>query len=50
MKQGKKPTVAQCNFMQSKGLVPKNWLVCKDTPTIMVVKSRNKGQIRELDK
>ena len=35
MKHGKKPTVAQRNFIKSKGLITENWLVVKDTPREM---------------
>lgn len=35
MKNGKKPTVAQRKYIQSKGLNAENWLIVKDTPTEM---------------
>ena len=37
MKNGKKPTVAQCKFIQKMGLNPENWFVVKDTPEQMVL-------------
>lgn len=40
MKNGKKPTVHQRKFIQSKGLNTENWLVTKDTPTEMVLVHR----------
>jgi len=40
MKNGKKPTVAQCEFMKSHGVIFKNWLVVKDTPQQMEIVSR----------
>ena len=40
MKHGRKPTVAQKKFIQSKGLNAENWLVCKDTPEQMVLVHR----------
>lgn len=41
MKHGKKPTVAQRKFIQSKRLNPANWFVVKDTTTEMVLVHRN---------
>lgn len=35
MKNGKKPTVSQCKFIQKNGLDPAVWLVVKDTPEKM---------------
>lgn len=47
MKNGKKPTVAQRNFMTEQGVNFKSWLVVKDTPQEMVLVSRNvKGKPR----
>ena len=42
MKHGKKPTVNQCKFIKSHGLVPENWLVVKDTPDIMLIVHRHR--------
>lgn len=41
MKNGKKPTVAQCQLMTRWGLDYRNWLVVKDTPERMVVVHRH---------
>lgn len=41
MKNGKKPTVAQCKLMTQWGLDYRNWLVVKDTPEQMVVVHRH---------
>lgn len=41
MKHGRRPTVAQKKFIQSKGLNAENWLVCKDTPEQMVLVHRH---------
>lgn len=40
MKNGKKPTVSQCNFIKSKGLNPADWLVVKDTSELMMLVHR----------
>ena len=41
MKNGKKPTVNQRNFIKSNRLNPENWLVVKDTPSEMVLVHRH---------
>ena len=41
MKHGKKPTRAQKQFLDKKGLIAENWLVVKDTPEEMVVVHRH---------
>ncbi len=41
MKHGKKPTRGQKQFLKSKGLNFRNWLVCKDEPGQMVVEHRH---------
>lgn len=41
MKHGKKPTVAQRKFIQSKRLNPANWYVTKDTPDRMELVHRH---------
>lgn len=48
MKNGKVPTRQQKIFMKTKGLVPKNWLVVKDTSENMEVVSRN--ELKKLSK
>lgn len=47
MKNGKKPTIAQCDFMKLHGVDSSKWLVVKDTPAQMEIVSRNvKGKPR----
>ena len=41
MKHGKKPTKKQYIFIKSRGLIPENWLVVKDTPEQMVLVHRH---------
>lgn len=41
MKHGKKPTVAQRKFLQSKKLDPAMWLIVKDNPREMVLVHRH---------
>lgn len=48
--QGKNPTKKQKFFIKFKGLNYDNWLVCKDTPTEMVVKHRISGKERTIKK
>lgn len=40
MKNGKRPTRAQKEFIKSKGLNPENYLVVKDTPEVMHIVHR----------
>lgn len=40
MKNGKRPTLAQKKLLKSKGLIPENWLIVKDTPESMEIVSR----------
>lgn len=40
MKNGKKPTLAQKKLLKSKGYVPENWLIVKDTTEYMEIVSR----------
>lgn len=40
IKNGKRPTLKQKMLMRSHGLVPENWLVVKDTSSVMEVVSR----------
>ena len=44
MKNGKKPTNSQREFIKSKKLNPENWLVVKDTPEEMVLISRKNAE------
>lgn len=48
MKNGKKPTVAQCKFIKSKKLNPADWLVTKDTPAHMELVHRYSDQTRKI--
>ena len=50
MKHGKNPTRAQRLIIKSRGLIPKNWLVCKDTPNEMVIEHRTSGKTRVIRK
>lgn len=50
MKHGKSPTLKQKKFIKDKGLVPDNWLVVKDTPSIMEVVNRSSGTRRTFEK
>lgn len=40
MKNGKKPSVRQCKFLQQWNLNPADWLVVKDTPEQMQIVHR----------
>ena len=48
MKHGKKPTVAQRKLMQANRLNSDNWLVVKDTPTVMLIMHRVSLRTREI--
>ncbi len=50
MKHGKRPTVRQKKLMTEKNLNYNNWLVCKDTPQVMVIEHRISGKTREIIK
>lgn len=50
MKAGKKPTVAQCKFIQKMGLNAENWFVSKDTPTEMLLVHRHLNQTKTIHK
>ena len=50
MKHGKNPTRAQKVIIKSMGLLPKNWLVCKDTTNEMVIEHRISGNMRVIRK
>ena len=41
MKNGKRPTKRQQEFVKAHGLIPGNWLVVKDTPDQMVLVHRH---------
>lgn len=47
MKHGKKPTYEQRKVIQQFGLNPTEWLVVKDTPTEMVLVSRQDNKRTE---
>jgi len=40
MKNGKCPTLAQKKLLKSRGLLPENWLIVKDTPEFLEIVSR----------
>ncbi len=50
MKHGKNPTVKQKKLMQKWGLNAKEWLVCKDTSTELVVVHRHTDTVRTIGK
>ena len=50
MKHGKKPTVAQREYIRYYRLNWENWLVVKDTPEGMVIVHRYSGKVREIRK
>ena len=50
MKNGKKPTVKQCERMTKWGLDCRNWLVVKDTPEQMTIVHRYSNQTRVIPK
>lgn len=47
---GKNPTRAQRNYITSRGLDSRQWLVQKDTQDMMQVVDRVSGEVRKLDK
>lgn len=48
MKNGKRPNVRQSKLLQLVALDPKQWLICKDTPTEMEIIHRETGEVRTL--
>lgn len=50
MKHGKKPTMRQKTLIAESGLNLKEWLVTKDTPSLMEIVNRNNGSIKEIEK
>lgn len=48
MKNGKKPTVRQCNIMTENGLNHKDWLIVKHTSTEMVIVHRETKEQKTL--
>lgn len=50
MKQGKKPTLNQRKFIESKKLNSKNWLITKDTPDLIEMVHRESEKVREYEK
>lgn len=48
MKNPKKPTMAQKIRMKSLGLIPENWFVSKNSPTVFVIVHRLSGEVRKL--
>ena len=47
---GTRPTKRQAIFLKEHRLNSDNWLICKDTPTEMVIKHRVSGKERTLYK
>lgn len=47
---GTKPTKRQAIFLQEHRLNSGNWLICRDTPTEMVIKHRVSGNEKVLMK
>lgn len=50
MKNGKRPTVNQRKFIQSKRLNSENWYVVKDTPAEMVLIHKHSNKTRTIKK
>lgn len=50
MKHGKKPTRRQKQDIASVRLNPDNWLVCKDTPSELVIEHKISGKVRIIRK
>ena len=50
MKHGKNPTVRQKKFMSSLGLNCDDWLVCQDTPKLMVLCNRHSKEEKTIEK
>jgi hypothetical protein len=50
LKNGKNPTVKQCDFMKVHGLNSTKWLVCKDTSSMMVLEHRETKEIKKIVK
>lgn len=49
MKHGIRPTKKQKMLLKSKGLVPANWLVIKDTPEVIEFVNRSSGKTRKFE-
>ena len=47
---GTRPTKRQAIFLREHRLNSDNWLICKDTPTEMLIKHRVSGKERTLKK
>ena len=47
---GTRPTKRQAIFLQEHRLNSQNWLICKDTPTEMIIRHRKSGKERTLKK
>lgn len=48
MKHGKRPTREQRKFIKSRGLIPENWLIVKDTPTEMHLVHRHSDKTKRI--
>lgn len=50
MARGKRPTVAQRNFIENEKLKSSDWLITKDTPDLMELVNRDSKKVIELYK
>lgn len=50
MKNGKKLTVRQMEFLESKNLNPKNWWLIKNTPIQMEILHKISGKLKVIKK
>ncbi|WP_167373839.1 MULTISPECIES: hypothetical protein [Listeria] len=50
MKLGKKPTVAQSQFLEQNGLNCSEWLIVKNLKDKMFIQHRKSGASKEVDK
>ena len=50
MKNGKNPTAQQRKLMQKRGIDGREWLVCKDTSTELVIVHREKNESQTIVK
>lgn len=48
MKNGKKPTVREMNYLKSLNLNPSNWLISKKTSEYWVIVHRESGNVRKI--
>ncbi|WP_445683498.1 DUF6906 family protein [Sporosarcina sp. FSL W7-1283] len=48
LKRGRKPTVAECNYIKSFNLIPSNWLISKKMKDRWVIVHRESGKPKVL--